>query len=221
MRSFEKSLRRAIWLPALAVASAFAGEPGAVSVSTVHWISDGQPVENASSRLVRTNIGITAQVSTRDLNPDDAVTLWMIVFNDPSQCTNPSPLSACSDPDIGNPAVQADVMYTAGNVVGGSGISSFVGFRMIGDNSGSVFRPLLPPGEQSPGLINPRGAEVHLIVHSHGPVIPEFMPGMIQTFVGGCFDPGPPFSGLYFPEWGPQGPNTCQSMQFAVHKAPH
>ena len=109
-------------------------------------------------------------------------------------------------------------MYLAGNVIGGAGRASFAGHKRIGENTGSIFFPLLPPGVQPPGLQDPLGAEIHLVVHTHGPMLSEFMPDMIQTFGGGCQDPGAPFFGLHFPEWGLQGPNTCLSLQFAVHE---
>jgi len=81
-------------------------------------------------------------------------------------------------------------------------------------------KPLFPPDIEPPGLLNPTGAEIHLLMHSHGQKIVEFMPEMIHTFGGGCVDPGPPFSGLWFPEWGPQGPNACVTEQVAIHASP-
>ena len=98
-----------------------------------------------------------------------------------------------------------------------------VGRKAIGDNSGSVFPPFYEflgiPAEAA-GLQNPRGAEIHLLMHSHGPKIPELMPAMIHTFAGGCQDPGPPFAPLMFPEWGPVGPNSCVTEQASIHLSP-
>ena len=176
------------------------------------------PVEGASSTLTRNDNGVTVRVRTNSLIQNDAVTLWMVVFNYPEACQNPSEISQCTDADLTNPEVVGDVMYVAGNVVGGSGRANFAGHKSIGDNDGSIFVPLLPPGVQPPGLQNPQGAEIHTIVHTHGQMLPDYMPSMIQSFGGGCQDPGAPFIGLHFPEWGQQGPNTCLSLQFAVHQ---
>lgn len=189
-----------------------------VPVLTFPLLGPVVPVEGATSTLTRNDNGVTVRVRTNSLSPGDAITLWMAVFNYPDACTNPTEISMCSDPDLANPEVVGDVMYVSGNVVGNSGRASFAGRKSIGENDGSIFVPLLPPGVQPAGLQNPRGAEIHVVVHTHGEMLPEYMPSMIQTFGGGCQDPGAPFIGLHFPEWGEQGPNTCLSLQFAVHE---
>ena len=170
-------------------------------------------VDGATSKVIRTYAGVSVQVRTNGLTPGDAYTLWFIVFNFPENCAS----TPCSGPDLENPEVVGDIMYIAGNVVGGSGRAAFAGHKSIGENRGSILPPLLPPGIQPPGLLDPMGAEIHLLVHTHGPMIPEYMPDMIHTFGGGCVDPGFPFFGLHFPEWGAAGPNTCVTEQGTVH----
>jgi hypothetical protein len=101
-----------------------------------------------------------------------------------------------------------DVVYVAGNVAGGSGKATFAGRRAVGDNSKSLFAQL---GAPAPGLIDPHGAELHLIPRDHGPAIPGQIPGQIHTFEGGC-TPESSF-GLG------NGPNTCADIQFSVHQA--
>lgn len=207
-----------IVLLTLSSAPAWSKNSDTAQILTFPLLGPVVPVEGAESTLVRTDTGVTARVKTNSLPQGAAFTLWMVVFNEPENCEYGSEISQCGDPDIANPDVVADVMYVAGNVIGNSGKASFAGHRKIGDNSGSIFFPLLPPGVQPPGLQNPRGAEIHMVVHSHGDMLPEYMPSMIQSFGGGCMDPGAPFPGLHFPEWGIQGPNTCLSLQFAVHQ---
>jgi hypothetical protein len=60
------------------------------------------------------------------------------------------------------------------------------------------------------------------VINDHGPMLPEFMPGMIQTYRGGCSDSSP-FPGV-FPATaladGEDGPNTCRLHQAAVFLAP-
>jgi hypothetical protein len=94
-------------------------------------------------------------------------------------------------------------------VAGGSGRATFAASITTGSTAG-----WLPDRE----FTNPMGAEVHLVINHHGPMIPEFMPGMIRTFRGGCSgdSPFPPI----FPEAatadGEVGPNICRLYQLAV-----
>ncbi|MGH7466055.1 MAG: hypothetical protein ACREK1_12815, partial [Longimicrobiales bacterium] len=85
-------------------------------------------------------------------------------------------------------------LYTAGSVVGGTGEAVFGGRRNVGDNDGSLFGP------DSPGLLEPMGAEIHFIVRGHGPVIPGRVREMTSTVNGGC------------------PPNTCEDLQMAIHQ---
>jgi hypothetical protein len=190
---------------------------GSQSTAPLVWISALPamvPVAGSSSTVVRNESGVSVRVHTQDLVPGDAYTLWLVAFNYPENCGTPY---ACGDPDIGNPAVAADVMYTTGRIIGSTGMGNFAGHRAIGDNSGSIFLAdgPLPPAE---GLLNPMGAEIHLVVHSHGPKLSEYMPSMIQTFGGGCGEAVPPFPFHLVPEWGPLGPNTCESVQIGMHR---
>ena len=65
-------------------------------------------------------------------------------------------------------------------------------------------------------------AEVHLVINDHGPMLADFMPGMVRTYRGGCSDasPFPPI----FPDTaivdGEVGPNICRLFQSAVLTVP-
>jgi hypothetical protein len=50
-----------------------------------------------------------------------------------------------------------------------------------------------------PGLLDPRGAEIHILVRYHGVVIPAMMPAQIMTVGGGCLI------------------NDCEVLQAAAH----
>jgi hypothetical protein len=127
--------------------------------------------------------------------------MWMVIFNEPGGCVD-----GCDGDDLFNPAAVVDVVYVAGNVVGGQGTSTFSGRRAAGDNSGSLFAAL---GAPAPGLIDPLAAELHLIVRDHGEAIPGQIPAQIHTFEGAC-TPDSSF-GLG------TGPNACLDVQFSVH----
>lgn len=174
------------------------------SVVPVLTFADGAEV--GSSHLVRTDGGVTVELNTTELAPGAAVTLWIVIFNNPSACaTNP-----CTATDLFVSAVEADALYAAGAVVGAAGRATFAGRRNVGDTSGSLLAILT--GAATPGLLDARTAEIHFVVRSHGPVIPELMPEMIQTFGAGCL--GVPESGVL----GTPGPNECADVQFAIHQ---
>ena len=128
-------------------------------------------------------------------------TMWAVVFNEPEGC-----IDGCDEGDLFNPDAVTDVLYVAGNIAGGPGTSTFSGLRAAGDNSVSLFAAL---GVPAPGLVDPLGAEVHLIVRDHGPKVPGLVPAQIHSFEGGCtpassFDLG---TGTY----------ACMDIQFSIH----
>jgi hypothetical protein len=180
-------------------------------------------IDGASASLVRTKNGVNFRVDTRSLVPGHAYTLWVVIFNDPGEClTAPG---TCTPSDLFHPAAKPDMLYGAGVIASGSGSATLAGRTRVGDVSGSVQAPV---GLLSNGLIDPYGAEFHLVVHHHGPVIPAFMPDMIQSLAGGCTDAGIPAQGSSSPwndyalsaayggEFGRLGPNACESVQFSV-----
>lgn len=163
-----------------------------------------------SSRLTRISNGVSFTLETTDLEPGTVVTLWMVIFNSPENCTD-----ECGNDDLANLDANVDVVYSAGRVIGGSGKATYAGHRNESDNSGSIFPAWL--GLPSPGLVDAQNAEIHFVVHSHGPKITELLDEMLHSFNAGCgpiFEPSlPPVPG----ELGTHGPNTCHDIQFAVH----
>ena len=127
------------------------------------------------------------------------------MWNAPENCST----SHCSEADLFYPAVVSDVIYAAGNVVGGNGKSAFAAYLSEGDNSGSISPAF---GFPAPGLIDAETAEIHLVVRTHGQAIPGLINAQIHTFAGGCSE-FPPFP----PSLGTPGPNTCEDIQFAIH----
>jgi len=218
----HRVLRRATVFAAALAASAVVALPvGAVAPAEapVYRFSDGGMA--GSSTVVRGPSGVSFRLATTGLEPGYAYTLWVVVFNNPSACTAPTPFSRCSDPDVGNPAAMPDVLYGIGHVVGGSGTVTLAGHRRVGDGSGSISAPI---GLPAFGLVDPEGAEILLVVHEHGPLLPAYLPDQIQTVGGGCTDAGipapgvaSPFNAYTGPEYGRRGPNTCRSIQFSFH----
>lgn len=171
-------------------ASAAAGQ----TASEVYRFSDGGPIPGAGALLVANDGGVTLRVNTVEVAPE-AHTVWWVVFNNPEFCQDPFAAGMeCGAGDLENAAVQASVLYAAGNVTGSSGRSSYGARLNVGDDSEALF---------GPGLLRPRTAEIHVVIRTHGPAIPGMVHEQISTFNGGCED-GQPNEGL------------CDDVQFAV-----
>jgi hypothetical protein len=159
----------------------------------VRWFSNGEVVPGARSTLVRLSGGVQMRMHTSGLTSDDAVTVWWIIFNNPSACTHDvdgGGALRCSAADLllfgGDPAVSSSIVFAAGHVVGVNRVS-FAGALGVDDTSAALF---------GPGLTNPDGAEIHLLVRDHGP-----MAGAAQIR---SFDACNP---------------TCANLQFSAHPA--
>ena len=112
-------------------------------------------VPGASSTFVRPTSGISVSLMTSGLPDGHAVTVWALIFNDPTACEG----GVCDETrgDLGVPDVQGSLFRVTGHVVGTSG--SFGGHIAVGDAAGAFF---------GPGLLDPYGAQIHLIVREHG-----------------------------------------------------
>ena len=160
----------------------------------------------AVAQLTRTDAGISYSIKTEQLRGGHAYTAWVVVINNPAACA----ASPCSPQDIlQTPATQAQVTYGTGHVVGSNGKAGF---------GGSMPRGPIPQGWlPDQGLDDPHGAEVHFVLNDHGPVLAEFMPGMIRTYRAGCTDASlPPIFPATAKADGTAGPNACQLRQLAV-----
>lgn len=185
-----------------------------VSTSPVQLFADASEVEGAWSRLVRYENGVGATVHSSGLPPGDVVTVWWVIFNDPSKCSD----DACGEDDIflfddagemvmtdEGPqlnmeqieATQNSVLGATGNLIPESGEGHFSAWLGVGDVPGILW---------GPALLDPAGAEIHLVLRSHGPMVADVFDDQISSFNGGCAD-----------EW-PNEP--CQDLQFAMHKPP-
>lgn len=166
------------------------------TVSAVFRVSDNTMVGGAWSRLVRNDSGITMEIHTSDLEPGAAYTVWWVIVNNPSACSPPG----CGPDDLTRAGVDAAAGYATGHVVGRNGRSNFGAHLNVGDASGFGGGADTTPPPFGPGLLDARGAEVHLIVRTHAAVLPEFLPEQIQSFNAAC------------------PPNTCMNRQMSIHK---
>jgi hypothetical protein len=152
----------------------------------VWFTASAPPVGGAWSSLVTNASGASMTLHTNSLDAGHAVTIWWIIFNNVGACRSGIENGGglrCGESDLFRTGVDASVLYATGHVVGNNGVGNFSAHLNTGDASGALF---------GPGLVNPLGADIHLIVHDHGPVDQSLMPAQIHSFDvcnGPCFDP--------------------------------
>ena len=170
-------------------------------------------VDGASASLLRNANGVSFRVSTNSLTPGNAYTLWLVVVNNPMACAGFAMGLPCTGPELFNPATEAQVLFAAGNVAGGSGHGTF---------AGSIKEGMISGWNPDRLFDDAMGVEVHLVINDHGPMLPDHMPGMIHTYRGGCSNasPFPPFFPATALADGEPGPNTCRLYQAAIFRAP-
>lgn len=168
--------------------------------------------DSAQARLVRSADGVRYRFDSTDLDAGNAYTMWIVVVNDPSACD----ATPCAAPQIiGDPAVDGQVSWAGDGKVGrDNGTARFQSRIHAG--------PLLDGWLQVQGLDDPMGAEIHLIVNDHGPVIHSMRGEMLSTYRAGCADtsPFPPFFPATALADGTPGPNTCRLSQAAIFESP-
>ena len=148
------------------------------------------PVPTSGSELIRGKDGVFVSLTTKNLMPGWVYTAWAGIFNNPEECaTHP-----CSGADFANPAVQGSRVNLGGRIIGMDGSATYGSFAGIGDTT-SAF--------DGPGLLDPKHAEIHTVVRSHGPALMGMaLADQLSKFNGGC------------------PPNTCVNVQVAVHQPP-
>lgn len=166
-------------------------EPDTGATAALIRISDGTTW--GSGLLTRLSDGITTNITVDPgvIPPGDVITLWGVIFNDPSKCTAGLPgVSSCDEADLENSDVAPSVVWLGGGIAAG-GSTLYTGQVMAGDASGDILALFgLPSG---PGLLNPAGAEIHVILRTHGPPIPGQLQAQSTTFLGpNCTVEAPP-----------------------------
>lgn len=194
-------------LTALAVGVPPAGAAAAHSTGPVLSLADFSVV--GSSTLVRTDRGVSATIDTSALAAGDVVTLWWVVFNDPQGCEAGLPgVSLCGPGDHLAGRGQVSLLHAAGRVVGGEGRAGYGAHLRAGDTARAL---------EGPGLLDPRGAEVILVLKTHGPKVPGLVSEQLRTFAAGCHDQSDVPPGTPPQLVGTPGPNDCGEIQVSVH----
>lgn len=165
------------------------------SYADVQRFSD-ESVVDGSSTLLRTDDGVAYTLNTRELTKWGAYTNWYVNFNNPEMCFEPC---ACGEADFGNENVEIGVFWSTGRVADRNGQAEFAAHTNYGelpDGTGQV--PF------APDFANPieAGAEIHIVVRSHGRRLRPLLEEQLATFNGGC------------------PPRQCTDVQFAIHRSP-
>ncbi len=163
------------------------------------------PVLGAST-LKRYDDHVDFSIHTTGLEPGHAYTVWLVIFNNPDACSDecsqddfpPDVPGAQTGDDEPDPAVAASSLWAAGTLVGADGTTSFFGRVEAGNPPGMVVF--------GPGLEDPMGAEIHMIVRSHGRALIGEVAEQISTSQGLCTVTKPD-----------PGSNLCLDVQAAKH----
>lgn len=167
------------------------------------------PIDGTVAQLQVTPDGAAMHLASKDLTPGNAVTIWFVAVQNPELCEkNPcSPFEAMGKPEMNTVAVNG-----GGTVVAEDGTVEVSAYLPVGMAETNLFET---------EFTEPETSEYHLVIHDHGPLIPELAADMLSSFRGGCtLESVPP----HYPESaksdGAGGPNTCVSRQVALFVPP-
>lgn len=188
----NKTLILSILLTALCLVSSVSAQSGnsgnlKTSIRPVTTFGGTEAIHGAGSSLARNNDGIFWNISTSSLTPGEVVTLWVAIFNNPQFCDQLLP--GCEPSDLNTLLVQGSLQWAGGAIVGANGRADFSGYLGLNDNFGYTILPgFTRQPNPAPGLINPRGADVHLVIRRHGPAStdPATLQAQLNSFGGGC-----------------------------------
>lgn len=198
---------------------AASGGPPSQETADVMTFADIEQVDGATARLTRGEHTLATRTDTRDLDHGHVITMWWVVFNQPEHCEHGEEDVACGMGDLfdspeGPTGVEPSCLYADGSLVGGNGHAQFSDRLTVGEARDSCIAFFVDAVDglegDDHGLTNPEGAEVHLVVRSHGPRIPGEVRDQRSSFAGGCerfLDAGAPHT---------LEPGECSDLQFAV-----
>ena len=167
---------------------------------------DIREIAGSEAVLVTAQPGVFASLETSELTPGHAYTLWFVAINKPQACEN----QPCKGSDVlgMSEAVESDVGFGDGLIAGPDGTGTFTTHRPKG---------AIPQAWIGTGLTAPETAEIHLVVHDHGPLIAGREAEMTGSFRGGCTEESlSPMAPDTARADGQPGPNTCRLVQDVI-----
>lgn len=164
------------------------------------------PIEGSTVLLHKSAAGAAMTLETSALKPGHAITVWFVAIQSPENCTsNPcTPKEAMGMAEMMNPVAT----NAGGAVVHADGRIRVQGFLPVGEVKGNFYDTT---------FATPETSEYHIVVHDHGPLIPDLAADQLSTFRGGCTAKSvPPFYPDTSRTDGEGGPNTCITQQVAL-----
>ncbi|MEM9516904.1 MAG: hypothetical protein AAGA42_18800 [Actinomycetota bacterium] len=200
-------------IAAVGVASAVRDDGSTTSTASVYAFAEPDR-EVGASTLERYDDRVTSEFDASSTPPNEAYTLWWVVFNDPQACVDEcdaGDLFIDGDPSVGLNDAQIDAAdivaaYATGDVSTADG--TLVLQSELDANEPAGTREIIF-GEGAT-LKDPGGAEVHLVARSHGPAIDDIVDEQIGSFGGGC-------DVFLNPPSQPSAVGECADVLFAVH----
>ena len=144
---------------AIGFIGAAACSASARTTTSVRHFTDGSVVPGSAASLVRSGDGASMTLRTADLTQGRTVTVFWVIFNKPQDCSHGHFRLRCGPGDLpplgGNGSAQPSALPANATTIGPGGDAAFGAFLKVGDTSGALF---------GPGLTNPQGADIHLVV---------------------------------------------------------
>lgn len=162
--------------------------PGALTfqVSDAHVFGTSTAVPGAGT-LLRSNSSLDLRVQMSGLDTNAAYTLWWIIFNNPEECTTGAAPALCGagdlDPDRDGPGVNPvdrGVRNAAAFITGADGTANIVG---------KLYEGPAPTGPAAAGfgqLNDAVGAEIHIVIQTHGAPLVESVATQMTVPGGAC-----------------------------------
>ena len=141
-----------------------------LSETSVFNFADKSEVSGTYSQLVRNDNTIAMELRTSNLEPKAPYTIWWVVFNNPEACSED-----CDEDDIFgedgkmslNEAANISILFADGAMTDAEGNGNFSALLTENRPFGQVLA--------GPGLTDTQNAEVHLVVRSHGELVPSLV----------------------------------------------
>lgn len=167
--------------------------------SDVYWLDmpgydQGETVPSASG-LIRTEQAVAGWVDTEGLPPNTVVTLWWAIFNEPRACKHPTVVSRCDTTDLTTEDSLSSLHYATEATTDDAGTTRMAATLAAGSKQGCA------AGHPCNGLLDPKNADVLLILRLHPGLAPKAPLGPRTNWDDGC------------------SPNPCVNAQFAVHQS--
>ena len=132
-------------------------------------------VLGGAGTLRRTKKSLWATVHSSGLHPNSAYSIWWVVWNDPEKC-----FDGCGEDDL---EIMGNSIFHAGGFVTGDDGTANVSVHADTGPVAHGVEELIPGGiEKNNGF----GVEAHLVIRSHGAILPGWVDVQIGSFDGAC-----------------------------------